>query len=83
MSNKKTKQIEKQFELYLEKMGLKQSEISDVQFIETRRAFYAGFGQLLILLLGDISDQNEADAIADLDTLFTESQEFFANEENF
>ena len=83
MSNKNKKQIEKQFELYLEKMGLKQSEISDVQFMETRRAFYAGFGQLLILLMGDISDQNEADAIADLDALFTESQEFFANEENF
>lgn len=80
MSEQKKPQIHQQFDLYLEKMGLQQSQMNDVQYIETRRAFYAGFGQLLILLLGDIADMPEEESINTLDDLFTESQEFFKNE---
>ena len=83
MTVKKKPQIQAQFDLYLEKMGLTQSQMSDVQYIETRRAFYAGFGQLLILLLGDIADMPEEESINTLDELLTESQEFFSKEENF
>lgn len=79
---KEKPQIQQQFELYLEKMNLKQSEMPDVQYIELRRAFYAGFGQLLALFLFEISEMSEDDSVNALDQLFTETQEFFSKEEN-
>lgn len=73
-----------QFDFYLKKSKLKQSEMSDVQFVETRRAFYAGFGQMIILLttkIGDVPDEEEGVDI--LDGFLTEVREFYEKEYNF
>lgn len=72
-----------QFELYLQKSNLKQSEISDVQYIETRRAFYAGFGQMTILLVTKIADVPEEQGVRIMDGFMNEVNDFFQKEFNF
>lgn len=72
-----------QFDFYLKKSNLKQSEMSDVQFIETRRAFYAGFGQMIILLTTKIGDVPDEEGIEILDGFLNEVREFYEKEYNF
>lgn len=74
--------VANQFDLYLEKSGLKQSEMSDMQYIETRRAFYAGFGQLLNLMLGPVADLNEDRGAQVLDGMLNEVIVFCNKERN-
>ena len=65
--------VAQQFELYLEKSNLKQAEMSDVQYIETRRAFYAGSGQML-LLTGKIEQVRIDEGLMLLDKVLAEVQ---------
>jgi len=48
----KTTTIKEQYDLYLKLMQLDVGKMSEVQKIETQRAFYGGFGHLLKLLEG-------------------------------
>lgn len=53
--------VEKEYQLYLEKCRLDESKMHPVQRVETRRAFFAGFGQCLVEL-GELSKKhNEAE----------------------
>lgn len=72
-----------QFDFFLKKSDLKQSEMSDVQFIETRRAFYAGFGQMIILLTTKIGEVPDEEGIKILEGFLNEVSEFYKNEYNF
>ena len=72
-----------QFELYLKKSNLKQSEMSDVQYVETRRAFYAGFGQMTILLITKIADVPDQEGVEVMDGFVNEVHDFFQKEFNF
>lgn len=72
-----------QFDFFLKKSVLKQSEMSDVQFIETRRAFYAGFGQMIILLTTKIGEVPDEEGIKILEGFLNEVSEFYKNEYNF
>lgn len=42
--------IEKQFDWYLERMGLDRRKMALFQIRETKRAFYGAWGQLIVLL---------------------------------
>ena len=42
--------LEAQFNFYLEKMGLNKKTMIPVQITETRRDFFGGMGQLLVIL---------------------------------
>lgn len=75
--------VSDQFDFYLEKSDLKQSEMSDIQFMETRRAFYAGFGQMTILLTTKIADVSEDEGIKILDGFLSEISDFYEKETNF
>lgn len=46
--------LEKQFDAYLERMGLDRRKMALFQLRETKRAFYGAWGQLIVLL----NDQN-------------------------
>lgn len=53
--------IEYQYGLYLERVGLKVGEMHPVQAVETKRAFFGACGQLLLLMRDDIpNDEDEA-----------------------
>lgn len=47
--NENSHDIEDHYKIYLEKVKLKESEMSLVQKIETRQAFYAGVSQFAVL----------------------------------
>ena len=74
--------VSDQFNFYLEKSNLKQSEMSDIQFMETRRAFYAGFGQMAIMLTTKIADVSENEGIKILDGFLSEISDFYGKETN-
>ena len=75
--------VSAQFDFYLEKSKLKQSEMSDIQFMETRRAFYAGFGQMAIMLTTKIADVSEEEGVNILDGFLSEISDFYGKETNF
>ena len=83
MDNEQPKYIAEQFDFYLSKMGLKQSEMSDVQYIETRRSFYAGFGQMAAFFISRISDLSVDEGANEVGKIINEVADFFVKEENF
>lgn len=59
--------IETQWKLYLQKVGVRESEMHAVQKQETKRAFYGCAGELLILFrdgLTELADKEGDDAAA-------------------
>ena len=73
--------VAQQFEIYLEKSNLNQADMSDVQYIETRRAFYAGFGQFL-LMSGKVEQLPHEIKEHVLNDILQEVQAFWAKETN-
>ena len=47
----KEETVEKDFEKYLDLVELKKEEVSETQYVETKRAFYAGFGMALLAIV--------------------------------
>lgn len=72
--------IKAQFQLYLDKIGLNKSNISDIQYKETRKAFYAGAALTLLNMRDNISELSEEEGIEEFDKLINESKEFFKSE---
>lgn len=70
--------IEKQFENYLTRVGLQKYQMSEVQYNETKKAFYAGASAMLVLFRGEIPDLSEVQAMAAMEKLWQEA-EFFWN----
>lgn len=71
--------IEYQYELYLERVGLKRSEMQPVQAIETKRAFFGACGQMLILMRDDMPD-NENEAVKLLQGMHDQVGDFWSKE---
>lgn len=46
--------VEKQYQTYLERAGVKEAQFSPIQATETKRAFYGAWGQLLILMRDEL-----------------------------
>ena len=66
--------LEKQYQLYLERVGITESQMHPIQKIETKRAFMGACGQMLILLRDDLGALEEDKAIEQLQKLlYTEA----------
>lgn len=72
--------LEKQYQLYLERIGLKESQMHPVQKTETKRAFMGGCGQLLILLRDDVGDLEEEEAVEQIESMINQVQSFWLKE---
>ncbi len=72
--------IEHQFMLYLERVGLNIKTMHPIQLQETRRAFYGAAGQMLILLRDDLSELPEEEAISKLDSMIIQVEAFWMNQ---
>lgn len=68
-----------EYKKYLKRVGLEEGRMHRIQRIETKRAFVAGFGQMVILLRDDLPD-NEDEAVAVLDSLINQVNVFWAAE---
>lgn len=73
-------QIEYQFKLYLQRVGLAGKVLHPEQDKQLRQAFYGAFGQLLFLMRDDVSELDEDAAIAVLEDLKKQVGEFFLRE---
>lgn len=71
--------VENQYQLFLERMGLVESEMHPVQKKQLRETFYGATGQMLITLRDDISTLPEEEGIKALDNLLKEVQTFLLN----
>lgn len=73
--------IEIQYQHYLKLTGLFESTMHPTQKVETKRAFMAGFGQMIILMLEVVSEIEDEDrAVLHLEDLFNQTQMFWKNE---
>ena len=72
--------LEHQYQLYLEKVNLKESEMHYAQRIETRRAFMGACGQIIVLLRDDLTKLDEREALATLQNMTNQVGDFFVRE---
>lgn len=70
--------LEFQYQLYLERCCLRESEMNTIQKVETKRAFMGGCGQMLVVLRDDITEiPNEDDAANILQIMLDDVNAFF------
>jgi hypothetical protein len=69
--------IEFQYQEYLRRVKLKESEMHPFQRIETKRAFMGAWGQLIALMSNEIPVLPEKDAITVLETMTVQVSDFW------
>lgn len=72
--------LEKQYQLYLKRIGVKESQMHPTQKVETKRAFMGACWQMLILLRDDIVELDEDKAIEQLQDMINQVQSFWIKE---
>lgn len=82
MPKNKTFNLENQYQLYLERVGLKEANMHPVQRTETKRAFIGACGQMLILLRDDLGALEESKAIETMQDMINQAGEYFMKESN-
>lgn len=74
--------LETQYQLYLERVGIKESQMHCTQKVETKRAFMGACGQMLILLRDDLAALEEDKAVQQLQNMLNQVQSFWLKETN-
>ena len=74
--------LEKQYELYLQRVGLKESQMPKTQKVEMKRVFIGACGQMLIMLRDDLTQLSEEESIIQLESMINQVANFFLNEQN-
>lgn len=82
MEKNKAFDLEHQYRLYLDRVGLKEANMHPVQKIETRRAFMGACGQMLILLRDDLGSLEESKATETMQDMINQVQVHFMKETN-
>lgn len=72
--------LEYQYQLYLQRMSLKEETTSEDQKRETRRAFMGACGQMLILMRDDLPQLSEEDGIKAMERMIEQVMNFFLKE---
>jgi hypothetical protein len=76
MSNMEQFNINYQWKLYLERVGLKEGDLTPVQRIEMKRTFFGAAGQIM-LLFDDLTDLNHDKAENTLMAMIKEIEQFW------
>lgn len=74
--------LDVQYSLYLQRVGLDESTMMPIQAQETKRAFFGAAGQMLDLLTNGCDSLTESEAIPKLGGLFDQVQHFWMQEIN-
>lgn len=72
--------VEDQFKEYARRVKLDRGKVSFTQWIETKRAFFAAWGQLLLVLRDEVSEFNEDDGVEILEQMKNEVMAFWEKE---
>ena len=71
-----------QWQLYLHRAGLHKSQMGEFQYQETRRAFFAACGQMLLVFRDEITEFPDDEAVLIMDELINEVNVFWLREAN-
>lgn len=69
-----------QYQFYLEKVELKESDMLPVQRVQTKQAFVAGMSQAFVLMTEKLPQMPETEGFLALKSLQTDLQNFWQNE---
>ena len=72
--------LNSQYQAYLKMVGLEESRMIPIQRIETKRAFMAGCGQMLVLMRDEVSQLTEDNAVEALESMFYQTEDFWSKE---
>jgi hypothetical protein len=76
-------ELEHQYQLYLQRVGLKESAMHPVQKRQIKQAFIGGIGQMLILLRDDVGAiEDEDEAVKVMESLLNQVGDYFLNINN-
>lgn len=78
--NKPEFNLEHQYQLYLERVKLKESQMSLIQRQELKRAFMGACGQMLVLLRDELGELPENEAVETLQNLHDQVGNFWLAE---
>lgn len=76
-SLKVVKTVEESFLEYLKLVGLEKLDPKSTQYIETRRAFYAGYGSSLMTMTNELADMPEQTAVIEMEMLHDQVKNFW------
>lgn len=77
---KKEFDLNHQYQLYLERIKMKESQMLPVQRTEVKRAFFGACGQLLILMRDDLTKLEEDHATETLQGMVNQVSDFWLAE---
>lgn len=81
MSEKNKFQIEEQWRLYLERVGLPSDDkLPQDQRREMKRTFFGAIGQMLVFFRDDLTQYDEESGAAVMDNMLKQVHEFFKEE---
>ena len=69
--------LEYQYQLYLKRIGLHESEMHPEQKIQTKQAFYGAAGQILLLINNDMTELEEDKCIKIVESLINQVSQYF------
>lgn len=69
--------LEYQYQLYLERVGLTEEEMHPEQKRQVKMAFFGAMGQFLVLLEFDIADLSEDEAVEKLESMKTQVANYY------
>lgn len=78
----RTFDLDHQYQLYLKRVGLIESNMHPIQKAETKRAFIGACGQMLLLLRDDLGALEENLAIKTMQDMINQVANYFMNESN-
>jgi len=74
---KKEFYLEHQYQLYLKRVAIKESQMGEVQRKETRQAFMGACGQMIFLLRDEVAALPEDEAIEVLENMKRQVGDYF------
>lgn len=74
--------LEEEYNKYLEMVGLSLDRMNPIQKIETKRAFYGGYGMMLLMYKLELGGLPESKAIEELTSIQNQINEFWISEDN-
>jgi len=80
--NSESFSVEYQFHEYARRVKLDVDKVPKNQWIETRRAFFGAWGQMLMTLKNDLSELSEDDGVEVLEKMHNEVLNFWQREVN-
>ena len=72
--------LEYQYQQYLQRVGLTEEQMHEIQRTETRRAFMGACANILFLVAEDIPQLDDEQAVATLDDMLRQAVDFWKKE---